>query len=242
MSRMCSAVLKEVHRTIAALLPLNLGGPQNRPRLLDVGCWDGSATMEYARRMKAEAYGIEIFEQPARSARAQGVDVVRLDLETENFPWKAGTFDVVIANQVLEHLKNVWLPMSEIYRVLRPGGRAALAVPNLSSLHNRVLLALGMQPTSIRTFGPHVRGFTMSEFRRFVEYGGAFKVSRACGVGFYPFPAALARLPARLLPGASHTILLVAVKTAEAPGPWLSYLQKQCSEGIATHFAGLRAL
>jgi methionine biosynthesis protein MetW len=236
MSRMCAAVLKDVHRTITALLPRNRRGPGDRPRLLDVGCWDGSATVEYARRIKAEAYGIEIFEEQARAAGDRGVKVARLDLEIENFPWEPNTFDVVIANQVLEHLKNVWLPMSEIYRVLRPGGHAVLAVPNLASLHNRVMLALGMQPTSIRTFGPHVRGFTMAEFRRLVEYGGAFRVTEARGVGFYPFPAVLARLPARLFPGGSHTVLLIAEKTAEAPGPWLCYLQEQRRDGIATYF------
>jgi SAM-dependent methyltransferase len=236
MSRMCAAVLKEVHRTIAALLVRNLRGREDRPRLLDVGCWDGSATVEYARCIEAEAYGIEIFEEPARKARDRGVEVARLNLERESFPWEADTFDVVIANQVLEHLKNVWLPMSEIYRVLRPGGHALLSVPNLASLHNRVILAVGMQPTSIRTFGPHVRGFTMAEFRRFVEYGGAFRVTEAWGVGFYPFPAVLARLPARLFPGGSHTVLLIAEKSAEAPGRWLCYLQEQSSDGIATYF------
>jgi SAM-dependent methyltransferase len=238
MGRMCSAVLKEVHRTISALLPGSLRGREDRPRLLDVGCWDGSATVEYARRIEAEAYEIEIFEEPARKARDRTVEVARLDLERESFPWEADTFDVVIANQVLEHLKNVWLPMSEIYRVLRPGGRALLAVPNLASLHNRVLLAVGMQPTSIRTFGPHVRGFTMAEFRRFVEYGGAFRVSEVRGVGFYPLPTVPARLPAWLFPGASHTVLVIAEKSAEAPGRWLSYLQGQRLDGIATHFEG----
>src|SRR6058998_2525147 len=57
--------------------------------------------------------------------------------------------------QVFEHLKNVWLPMSEIARVLCAGGHLVFSVPNLASLHNRALLAFGRQPTSIRTFGPH---------------------------------------------------------------------------------------
>src|SRR5690242_2873409 len=113
MSRMCAAVLEEVHRTILALLVQNSHGGDNRARLLDVGCWDGAATMEYARRIEAEAYGIEIFEEPARNARDRGVQVARLDLESESFPWGSDSFDLVIANQVLEHLKNVWLPISE---------------------------------------------------------------------------------------------------------------------------------
>src|ERR1043166_1212398 len=236
MSRMCAAVLDELHRVIKALLVRNVRRREGPLRLLDVGCWDGAATIEYAERIGAEPYGIEIFEEPAQNARERGIHVTRLDLEKGNFPWDDGRFDVVVANQVLEHLKNVWLPMSEIYRVLRPCGHAILSVPNLASLHNRVMLAVGMQPTSIRTFGPHVRSFTMAEFRRFVEYGSVLRVTEARGVGFYPFPTALARLPAWLFPGASHTVVVAAEKTAEAPGPWLRYLEEQSRDGIATCF------
>ena len=91
---MCAAVLNDVHRTITALLPCNLRNSGERPRLLDVGCWDGSATLEYARRIEAEPYGIEIFDQSARKAQDCGISVARLDLERESFPWNPDSFDL----------------------------------------------------------------------------------------------------------------------------------------------------
>jgi SAM-dependent methyltransferase len=207
-SRLCTGVLSEVQATIADLLP----GVAPRPieRLLDVGCWDGSATARYASALGCESLGVEVFEEQAAGARRAGVEVEVLDLETERFPWPDASVDVVVANQVLEHLKNVWLPMAEAFRVLRPGGALVVSTPNLASLHNRALLALGRQPTSIRTAGPHVRGFTTRELRDFVELAGPVRVESVTGVGFYPLPAHYGRPLARVWTGACHTPVVVA--------------------------------
>jgi SAM-dependent methyltransferase len=216
---LCSSVLREVQRRIEdELVALRPPGPDSR--LLDLGCWDGDATRRYADRLDARPSGVEIFEQPAARAAARGIEVARVDLECSPLPWPDETFDVVVANQVFEHLKNIWRPMSELHRVLKPGGALVASVPNLASLHNRILVLLGLQPTSIRTFGPHVRGFTHGEFERFVGYEGAFAIERSLGVGFYPLPARWARLPSRLWTGASHTSLLVARRRPGRDAPW----------------------
>lgn len=114
--------------------------------------------------------------------------------------------------------------MSEIARVLRIGGHLLCSTPNLASLHNRLLLALGLQPTSIRTFGPHVRGFTLGQLRAFLCAGGIFRPRRVTAAGFYPLPAHLARPLAALFPGAAHTAILWVQKVAEySPWPWTTY-------------------
>jgi methionine biosynthesis protein MetW len=231
----CAEVVAEVQVAIRRELErLRDGGLEVR-RLLDVGCWDGSTTLAYAGVFGCAASGIEVFEAEAAKAAARGVDVARLDLETRPFPWSDASMDVVVINQVLEHLKNVWLPMTELHRVLRPGGAAILSVPNLASLHNRVLMAFGRQPTSIRTFGPHVRGYTFHEFRAFVARGGAFEVERARSVGFYPLPARFTALPTALWRGAGHTTLVVARKRGVAP-PWLPFIRGELDAGLQTYF------
>jgi len=240
MSQRCSAVLAEVSRTIENVitsLSRTSPGGASRPRLLDVGCWEGEATGRYTRLLGAEPHGIEVFPGPAARARDRGIAVVRLDLERDAFPWADATMDVVIANQVFEHLKNVWLPMSEIFRVLRPGGHLVFSVPNLASLHNRAMLAFGVQPSSIRTFGPHVRGYTYREARRFVELDGGLRIVRALGAGFYPFPARAASPLARAWPGASHTVVLLARKTRDGAGaPWQAYIEGSLADGLQTAY------
>ncbi len=241
MSRLCSRVLADVHRTLeeetAALARAGSDGARP-PVLLDVGCWDGAQTLRYAAPLGARCLGIEIFPEPAAAAEARGLEVAHVDLECEPFPWPDASVDVVVCNQVLEHLKNIWLPLSEMFRVLRPGGHALLSVPNLGSLHNRVMLALGLQPTSIRTFGPHVRGYTLREFRGLVGFDDGFEVRSVRGVGFHPIPAPFSRPFAMLWPGGSHTIVVCARKRAMREAPWLRYLGEAQDEGMQTFYEG----
>jgi SAM-dependent methyltransferase len=235
---LCSGILAEVQSAICeavARLPRPAGGA----RLLDIGCWDGEASVRYGSACRATGLsGIEIFEQPANEAESRGLDVARIDLEREPFPWEIGSFDIVVCNQVFEHLKNIWLPLSEAFHVLKPGGHLVISVPNLASFHNRVLLAVGRQPTSIRTLGPHVRGYTLSELTDLLELGGGFEVQRVTGVGFYPFSATLARRIARTFAGASHTPVVIARKVRDLEvSPWEEYRQSEISGRVQTFYS-----
>ena len=235
---LCSAVLAETQEAIAgAIRDLGLSR-DSRPRLLDIGCWEGDATTRYGTLLGGDMYGIEIFPEPARVAERKGIDVTMLDLEHTSFPWEANSFDVIVANQVFEHLKNIWLPLSEVHRVLKPGGYFIISVPNLASLHNRALLALGRQPTSIRTLGMHVRGYTLHELVALVTLRGAFAARSVLGVGFYPLPARMARPLARMWPGGSHTVVVVAQKTDDrSTSPWQSYRQEEIDAGAQTFYS-----
>ncbi len=212
---LCSRVLEEVEERIESMLGELAGQGAKETTLLDIGCWDGSRTLTRGRALGADRLlGVEVYDGPADQAAARGIDVARVDLEGDPLPFPDGSVDVVVCNQVLEHLKNIWLPMSEMHRVLRPGGHALLSVPNLGSLHNRLLLALGRQPTSIRVFGPHVRGYTLSEFSQLVERGGAYEIERRRGVGFYPIPSPWSRPLSALWCGGSHTFIVQARKAS----------------------------
>jgi hypothetical protein len=120
-----------------------------------------------------------------------------------------------------------------MWRTLRPGGLLFVCVPNLASLHNRVLLAAGRQPTSIRTIGPHVRGFTQREIAALVRLGGSFELAKTIGVGFYPLPPRLAGPVARLWPGGSHTTVVVARRAGGRP-VWLERTSERSSQ---THWS-----
>jgi SAM-dependent methyltransferase len=235
---LCSRTLVEIERTIELELRSVAASAGPQPVLLDIGCWDGSRTLERAEAVGARTLqGVEIFAGPAEEASARGVDVARIDLERERLPLEDASVDVVICNQVLEHLKNIWLPMSEMHRVLRRDGHAVLSVPNLASLHNRALLALGRQPTSIRVLGPHIRGYAFREFCDLVALGGAYEIERKLAVGFYPLPSRLSRPVARLWPGAGHSTVVVARKVSDRGG-WSDQLSEALDGGVQTLYPG----
>ncbi len=237
--RLCSETLDEVYRAIEALIAQHAPPSAAAQRaLLDVGCWEGDATLRFASAARARPFGVEVFPAPAAVARARGVTVAECDLERDALPFADASFDVIVVNQVLEHLKNIWLPLGEMYRVLRVGGLLVASVPNLASLHNRLMLALGMQPTSIRVRGPHVRGYTAEAFSDLLRLGGVCELVTVRGVGFHPLPPRTAGALARLWPSASHTPVFVARKLVERrPDPWTAWRADEDAAGVQTLYA-----
>jgi SAM-dependent methyltransferase len=120
-------------------------------KLLDIGCEEGEWTSTVADRMGVPAknvFGIEVVPELRDQAAARGYDVRPADLE-EPWPFGDESFEVVHANQVIEHVKRLDHFVSETRRVLKPGGLAVVCTENLSSWHNVAALALGYMPFSL---------------------------------------------------------------------------------------------
>lgn len=70
-----------------------------------------------------------------------------LDLSFDPLPWPGESFDAVAAWEVLEHLENPHHAVREILRVLKPGGRFLLSLPNIFHIVSRlVFLKRGVFP------------------------------------------------------------------------------------------------
>jgi len=119
--------------------------PASGARVLDIGC--GTATLADDLLERTEAYcGIDL--SPAMiergRARLEGHPLARRcslsvgDAEALAFP--DGAFDAVVALGLLEYLTSYARALAEIWRVLRPGGVAVLAVPNRASAYRRCRL------------------------------------------------------------------------------------------------------
>lgn len=98
-------------------------------RLLDVGCGPGTITADLARIV---GHGNVVALDPAPAARAAaaeataGLGVTILDGDVMALPADDGTFDVVHAHQVLQHLADPVGALREMRRVTRPGGTVAV--------------------------------------------------------------------------------------------------------------------
>lgn len=140
-------------------------------RLLDVGCGPGTITIDLGRRVApGEVVGIDAVEAPLAEARAAAaaaeVDNVSFRVaDGMALPFEDGSFDVVHAHQVLQHVPDPVGMLREMRRVTRAGGLVAArdsdyaaftwhpAVPELDewlALYERVARASGGEPDAGR--------------------------------------------------------------------------------------------
>jgi SAM-dependent methyltransferase len=190
---------KRAHEALTRLLSA-LPKTEGR-RLLDVGCGEGRKTLLYAKQLGVRTEnvrGLDTMKYTEQAGKKFRTDT--LDLEKEKFPYPDEFFDVIICNQVVEHLKNFFLPLSEMERTLKTGGAMLIGIPNLAALHNRVLLLFGSQPVSNAIRGPHVRCFTRAAFKDFLRSNEKFKLSGTDAATLYPLPYPLVDIGARIFP------------------------------------------
>ncbi len=118
-------------------------------RVLDVGCGEARFTVELARA-GARAVGVDVAGEPLRRARARHPELDLRVLDGES-TWELedASFDVVWAGEVIEHIADTAAWLSEVRRVLRPGGSLALSTPD----HGR--LTLMRLALSRRAFAAH---------------------------------------------------------------------------------------
>jgi SAM-dependent methyltransferase len=240
MKRLLKAVLRtegegiRYHRAMIDLLKTVPAGMEGS--MIDIGCGDGEKTLEYAQTVsipKGKIFGIEL--EPIQLAHARKIfDARAVDLESEKLPWETNSVGLVVCNQVLEHLKNIYWTMSEFSRVVKVGGFLAIGIPNLGSLVNRIWLGLGRQPLCIALPGPHVRSFTHGAFLDFLKLDASFEIVETLGSSLYPFPPPILESGARFAPSlASYTFYLLKKTSHREKSPWLSASESINSTSLA---------
>ena len=101
-------------------------------RILDVGCGPGTISTGLARAVpQGEVIAIDVSDDVLSVAREHaaeiGVKNIRFESESiYDLPYETGSFDVVYAHQVLQHLARPVAALREALRVLKPGGMIAV--------------------------------------------------------------------------------------------------------------------
>jgi len=179
--------------------------------LLDLGCSNGSLTMEIANIVQArEIYGVDIDESALREAAMRGIKTFYCDLSKDSIPLPSESIDLVTALEVIEHLFNPDHILREVYRVLRKDGYFLITTPNLASWINRIAMLFGYQPynaevsTEILAGVPwkaysftkpsgHIRPFTLRALKELLHHHG-FKIIKIKGAHGVNPPYRLFRL------------------------------------------------
>jgi 2-polyprenyl-3-methyl-5-hydroxy-6-metoxy-1,4-benzoquinol methylase len=99
--------------------------------ILDVGCGDGAFLLD-VQRAGWTASGLETSQTAVDNAAGLGLDVTCGSLEDKCY--EDSKFDVVRMWSVLEHVSDPHTTLTEVVRILKPGGWAILQVPNANSI------------------------------------------------------------------------------------------------------------
>jgi ubiquinone/menaquinone biosynthesis C-methylase UbiE len=108
-------------------------------RVLEVGCGFGLQTLRLARRVAPDGsvagcdLSADFLAEAQRRAQAAGLDIAFTQARAEALPYAEHAFEVLWAERVLIYVPDVRQAVSEMRRVLRPGGRAALIEPDIST-------------------------------------------------------------------------------------------------------------
>jgi len=150
-----------------------LGEVRSGDRALDLGCGAGQFTTLLADT-GAQAVGADVAE--AALARARAVDP-RLDLRLVPvdgpLPLEDNAFDLVWSSEVIEHVADTARWLSEVRRVLAPGGRLLLTTP----AHGRLQVALGGIERMSDPLGDHLHLYTRRSLQGLLKQFGFDQVS-----------------------------------------------------------------
>jgi SAM-dependent methyltransferase len=112
-------------------------GARTSGHLLDAGCGTGNETVNLRR----QAPGLRISGVDVSSAalaiavtRPETRDAIFYRSTLENLPFPDAVFDYIASHEVIEHVEDPAVVLSELYRVLKPAGVCVIATPNGASL------------------------------------------------------------------------------------------------------------
>ena len=148
-------------------IPLLVAAVGRGKRVLDLGCRSGALTRHFLEGNSV--VGLDVDANALEKAAALGIEPVQANVE-EPLPFDDGSFDAVVAGELLEHLQFPDALVAEIRRVLRPGGVLAGSVPNAFRVQSRLRFLRGKppedDPTHLRMFSPAALRELLARFER----------------------------------------------------------------------------
>jgi 2-polyprenyl-3-methyl-5-hydroxy-6-metoxy-1,4-benzoquinol methylase len=147
--------------------------------ILDIGCGLGMYVDKF-RRFSDDVHGVDV--DPEKIVQAsQWLPNLQV-APAEHLPYEDSRFDVILLNEVIEHVDDDLLTIREAYRCLKPGGHIIIYAPNrlypyethgfylFGHYYFRLLPIVNWLPHAIRdVFCPHVRVYTAREIIRLFD-------------------------------------------------------------------------
>jgi len=196
---------------------------------VDLGCGGGTdLSIVKSQNPNAELFGVDYGNWNSEALNGLGIKLLSLNIENDQLPFDNESIDLIIANQIMEHTKEVFWINHQIFMDLKIGGYFFLGVPNILSFHNRLLGLLGFHPTQHKSYSAHVRPFSKRDVYEYYNIIGSefCKIVGFWGSQFYPFPRSTARILSKLFPSSSFSIFFLIKKTEQYKNQFIQYPEK----------------
>lgn len=145
-------------------------------RILKTDLWDeakNTRILVWASQRGALAYGVDISAPTVIQARAAFPrDVLRCAVsDVRELPFRDASFDAIYSMGTIEHFAETERAVEEMARVLKPGGRAIVGVPNRHDPFLRPVLAAALQGLGLYAYG-YEKAYSRRALREMLEKAG----------------------------------------------------------------------
>ena len=227
---------------------LNLVGHEKH--VLELGCGPGAMTRYMRERLNCQITALELDPELAALAKPYCEKLYQADLEAFDFAgiFADQRFDVIIAADVLEHLKDPWACLRQVRQLLKSEGYLIVSIPNVA--HNTIIAQLltGRFPYQVQGLldQTHLRFFTRRDIEILLLETGFLphlwqrnlvaEQKTEFGASWTALPEPLRAALAQAEDGQVYQYIVQAYPTSEAA--WLAHVSTE-NKALQVKFAGL---
>ncbi len=148
----------------------NLFGQEAEINILDIGCGKGVITGRVNQVFPlSKIFGIDVSPKAIAYCREKYKDIHFDIISGENYKYKDRLFDVILFNNIYEHLENPTTVLKNIRLLLSPKGSIIISTPNRYHVIN---ILRGIIGKSIATSKHHTTEYTIGQMKEQIKYSG----------------------------------------------------------------------
>jgi len=185
-------------------------------KILDIGCGNGNLLIDIKSTTGIrDLYGIDIDKHNLNIASSKGIKVKRIDISQKKWRGVDNNFDLIVSNQVIEHVYDVNNYLENIKKIISNKGYIIICTENLAAWHNVFSLFFGYQPFSLTNINilkspignpwsiweskktnKYMLHRTIMTYSALIELFNLynFKINKIIGSVYYPLSGSLAEL------------------------------------------------